>query len=195
MEDESDDTGRTSQIDLEAYRAYLTVVAESVVFERWRQKFDPADIVQDTLVHALGHTSTLAKLSDAQRVVWLRRALAGKLANLRRRFNTEARAIDREVSLERAVETSSGRYEAWLAAQTSTPSSAARRRERSLVISRALLELTHEQRSAIVLTYFLNHTLEEAGEVLERNGNAIAGLVHRGVKRLAAKLKTLEGEI
>jgi endo-1,4-beta-D-glucanase Y len=61
---------------------------------------------------------------------WLRQILARKLAHAARDFGREKRDPQRERTLQGAVDGSSARIEAWLAAQQSSPSQKMQRQER-----------------------------------------------------------------
>ena len=91
-------------------------------------------------------------------------------------------------SLEEAIEASSQRLEHWLIAEQSTPSGPVRQAEEILEMARALDELPSFQREAIVMFYWQGCSLAEIGEIMGCSGPAVAGLLHRGLKRLRERL-------
>ena len=79
-----------------------------------------------------------AALSDEARVSWLRRIFANNLLDEVRKFRTQARDVERERSLEQAMEQSASRLNHWLASEQSTPSQKAVRAEEELRLAKAL---------------------------------------------------------
>jgi RNA polymerase sigma-70 factor (ECF subfamily) len=63
------------------------------------------------------------------------------------------RDVQRERSLEAALDESASRIEGWLAAQQSSPSQQAQRHERVAELMQALAELPEAQREALVLRH------------------------------------------
>src|SRR6516162_7889338 len=94
------------------------------------------------------------------------------------------RDIGRERSLEAGIEQSSARLETWLAADQSSPSQKAERNEQLLQLADALDQLPEDQREAVVLRHLKGQSLDELARQLGRSKAAVAGLLHRGFKRL-----------
>jgi RNA polymerase sigma-70 factor (ECF subfamily) len=126
------------------------------------------------------------------RPAWLRRALANNLTDELRKLATDKRDAAREQSLEAALEQSSCRLVAWLAADQSSPSDQAARNEQALRVAEAMAKLTEAQREALVLQHWHGWTLAQIGERLGRSQVAVAGLIHRGLEQLRKHLHERE---
>jgi RNA polymerase sigma-70 factor (ECF subfamily) len=174
---------------LEAYRDYLLLLAQARVGGRLRARLDPSDVVQQTLLEA--HRDR-AQLRGDDPAPWLRKILARNIANAARDLGRARRDLARERSLEAALDESSARLEAFLAADESTPSLKARRNERVALLARALAELPDDQREAVVLRHLHGRALAEIAEAMSRTPSAVAGLLHRGLDRLRSLLQTRE---
>jgi RNA polymerase sigma-70 factor (ECF subfamily) len=177
--------------DLERYREYLRTLARLQIDDRLRGKLDPSGVVQQTLLEAYQVCNHLRGLNEAQLAAWLRRALAHNLADEVRRLRAQARDVGRERSLQQAVDESSARLEALLAAEQSSPSQEAVRQEDLLRLADALARLPEDQRAAVELHHLEGRTLAETAEVLGRTRSGAASLVFRGLKNLR---QTLEEE-
>lgn len=127
-----------------------------------------------------------------KRAAWLRQILARNLAHGVRDFGREKRNINRERSLEEAVNASSARLEAWLAAEQSLPSQKAQRNEQVLQLCDALEQLPKTQREALQLHYCQSCTLAEIAEQMERTSAAVAGLLKRGLRKLRESMREVE---
>src|SRR5438094_101704 len=113
---EPEDPSRT----LEHYRAYLHLLARLRMGPRLRSKADASDIVQVTLLKAHQALDKFRGRDPGEMAAWLRQILARTIADLGRDLGRERRDVGRERSLEAAVEESSARLEAWLAADQSS---------------------------------------------------------------------------
>jgi RNA polymerase sigma-70 factor (ECF subfamily) len=180
--------------DLERYREYLGMLARLQIDDRLRGKLDPSGVVQQTLLEAHQARAKLCGLNDAQRAVWLRRALANNLADEARRLGARMRDAARERPLERALDESSARLEALLATQQTSPSEHAVRQEDMLRLADALAGLPEDQRTAVELHHLEGRTLAEIAEVMARSRSAVASLVFRGLRNLRRKLDEGQGE-
>jgi RNA polymerase sigma-70 factor (ECF subfamily) len=178
--------------DLERYREYLRALARLQLDDRLRGKLDPSGVVQQTLLEAHQARDQLRGLTDAQLAAWLRRALAHNLADEARRLGAQVRDVGRERPLERAVDESSARLEALLAAEQASPSQQAVRQEDLLRLAEALSGLPEDQRVAVELHHLEGRTLAETAEALGRTRAAVASLVFRGLRNLRQRLG--EGE-
>ena len=177
---------------LERYRAYLRLLARLHLDPRLRGKLDPSDVVQQTLLQAHQARGQFRGRSDGELAAWLRQILARNLAHAVRDLGREKRDVGRERSLEQALDASSSRLEAWLAAEQSSPSQRAERNEQLLRLAEALAELPEAQREAVVLHYWQGRSLAEIGDQLGRTPAAVAGLLHRGLKQLHGLLQEPE---
>jgi RNA polymerase sigma-70 factor (ECF subfamily) len=174
----------------EQYRGYLRVLAELNLPAHLRAKLDPSDVVQQTLLKAHENRAQFRGESEAEAAGWLRAILANTLAEAARAFGRQQRDLTREQSLEAAVEESSARLEAWLAANQSSPSAAASRHEQLVRMAGAIDRLPEDQRRAVELRHLRGQTVAEIAAQMGRTEVAVAGLIRRGLQRLRELLST-----
>ena len=177
---------------LERFRSYLRLLAEIQFDLRLQGKLDPSDIVQQTLLQAHQAEDQFRGTNDRERAGWLRQILARTMANALRDLGRQKRDIGRHQSLEEAIEQSSARLEAWLAAEESSPSEQAEKNEQLLHLAEALMALPEAQREAVVLHHLQGWPLAKLARHLERSEGAVAGLLHRGFKKLRELLHSPE---
>lgn len=182
---EPDDEG----MQLERFRNYLRVLARTRLPRRLQSKLDPSDVVQQCLLDAARDYSQYRGTTEAELQAWLRQILAHLLSHAYRDLHADKRDVDRERSLEKALEASSARISSFLAADQSTPSAQAMRNEQDLQIARAVEGLPVDERDAVILYYFEGKNQEDIAKELGRpSGPSVAGLIRRGVKRLRKTL-------
>ena len=116
--------GQVDASALERYRAYLGLLARLHLDPRLASKLAPSDVVQATLLKAYQNLDQF-RGDDAELAGWLRRILTNTLADAARAFG----GGKRNVALERSLEDSSGRLEAFLKLDASSPSAVAMRQE------------------------------------------------------------------
>jgi RNA polymerase sigma-70 factor (ECF subfamily) len=177
---------------LERFRAYLHLLARMQLGPRLQGKLDPSDLVQQTLLQALEALDQFRGRSEAKLAAWLRQILARNLANAARDLGRAKRDVARELSLEAALEQSSARLEAWLAAEQPSPSQQAQRKEQVLRLAEALASLPKAQQEALTLHYLQGWSLGDIGRHLGRSPAAVAGLIKRGLKQLRLLLHESE---
>jgi RNA polymerase sigma-70 factor (ECF subfamily) len=117
-------------------------------------------------------------------MAWLRQILANELAGALRKFATEARDLDRELSMQADLDRSSAQLRTWLAADQPSPSQCAIREEQLLRLAQALAELPTDQRRAVELHHLQGQPLAEVGRQMGRGQEAVVGLLYRGLKKL-----------
>jgi RNA polymerase sigma-70 factor (subfamily 1) len=172
------------RIDLNAYRGYLTALAQIELGRRLRGKLDPSDVVQQSLLEAHQDLPSLQGTTEPELVAWLRTILARNLLNAARDFSAQKRDIRREQSLAQRLEDSSARLVQFLAAEQTSPSQRVIRGEDAARLATALAALPDDQRTAVLLKHFHDWKLAEIAERLDRSTLAVAGLLKRGLKKL-----------
>jgi RNA polymerase sigma-70 factor (ECF subfamily) len=173
---------------LERFRAYLHLVARSEVSPFLQGKLDVSGVVQQTLFEAHRDWDEVRSLSAERQGRWLRRLLAHNLTDEIRRLRAQGRDVRREVSLDAALEQSSARLAAILRQEGSSPSTQLQREEESFRLAEALARLPEAERDAIVLQQWHGWTLAQIAGRLGRTPGAVAGLLHRGLRRLKTLL-------
>ena len=176
-------------LELERYRDYLGLLARLQLDPRLRGKVDLSGVVQQTLLEAYHALRRLPERGPGLSPAWLRQALANNLRDEVRKFATAARDAGRERSLEAALDASSSRLEAWLAADQSSPSEQAARNEQLLALAAALARLPDDQRQAVELHHLQGRPLAEVAEQLQRSKGAVAALLFRGLQKLRTILE------
>lgn len=177
-----------SPVDPEQFRSYLRLLARLQLPRRLAPKLDESDLVQQTLAQAYRALDGFRGNSPAEMAGWLRQILARNLAHAARDHGRQKRDAGREVSLAAALDQSSARLEAWLAADQSSPSERAHRNDQLLRLAAALETLPDEQREAVELHYWQGWTLAQIADHQGRTPASVAGLVHRGLAKLRASL-------
>ena len=177
---------------LERFRNYLHLIARLHCHRRWQGKVDASDVVQQTMVQALGGLAGFRGRSESEMAAWLRQILARHLASLARDLGRQKRDASRERSLEAAIDESASRVTAWLAAEQSSPSQQVVRGEQVLRLADALAALPDAQREAVTLHHLQSWTVEEIGRHLGRTPAAVAGLLKRGLRTLRLRLAETE---
>lgn len=174
--------------NLERYRGYLTLLAQLQLDPRLRSKLDASDVVQQTLLKAHQEQAQLRGQSEAQQAAWLRAILARCLADAVRHFAKAKRDVAIERSLEAAVDQSSSRLEALLAADQSSPSQRAIKHEQLLQLVEAINRLPEAQRQAVQLRHLQGYSLAEVAQEMDRSRAAVASLLYRGLDALRESL-------
>jgi RNA polymerase sigma-70 factor (ECF subfamily) len=170
--------------DVQQYRAYLYLLARSHIGTRHQAKIDASDIVQQTLLDAHQKQAQFRGGTEAEWMAWLKQILANNLADAVRGLARAKRDVSRERSLDEQLGDSFTRVDGWLAAAQSSPSQQAVRSEELLRLANVLTSLPQAQREAIVLHHLQGLPLAEVAAQLNKTPAAVAGLLHRGLKRL-----------
>jgi RNA polymerase sigma-70 factor, ECF subfamily len=175
---------------LERYRAYLHLLATLQLDRRLQAKVEASDIVQQTLIQAIGGWDQFRGRTEAETVAWLRKILAHQLANAFRDLKRQKRDVRRERSIHADLEQSASRLGSWLAADQTSPSQRAIAGEQAVELANALANLPEAQCRAVTLHHFEGWTLEQVGEHLGRSPVAVAGLIKRALQTLRQHFQT-----
>ena len=176
------------QEELERFRNYLRFLAEIKLDRRLRHRIDASDIVQDTLLRAYAAWDTFRGDDSNQRVAWLRQILMRSILHALRDAKCAKRDVAREQRLDGILDQSSRRIQQWLAIDEQSPSEAVQQTEELLRVAEAVYQLPEAERVAVIGYYWQRGTLADISEELGRSVPAVAGLVHRGLRRLRGRL-------
>ncbi len=184
-----DRTADPDERPLEDYRDYLRFLAQVQLGPRLRAKLDASDVVQQAILQAHQGRAQFRGRTDAEWLAWLRAILANALASAARRFETGAREVGRERSLEAELEQSASRLEGLLAADQSSPSERAVRGEELVRLAGALARLPEDQRRVIELHHLKGLPVAEVARQVGRTRPAVVGLLFRGLQKLRVLLR------
>jgi RNA polymerase sigma-70 factor, ECF subfamily len=173
---------------VERYRQYLVLLADRQLDSRLRGKLDASDVVQQTLLEAHQNKEHFRGTHEQEMVAWLRKILAHNLLDAIRGLRREKRDMDREQSIDHAIEQSSVRTEGWLALEQSRPSQKLARREEALKLADAMANLPEAQREALILKNWHGWTVADIAQHMGRSSTAVAGLLKRGLQHLRQEL-------
>jgi RNA polymerase sigma-70 factor (ECF subfamily) len=177
---------------LARYESYLTLLARVEVGRRLQGKLDPADLVQDVFLECHRHFGRFRGATEPEFVGWLRRILAGVLANtLRRYFGTQARDPRLEQDIRDSLNRSSGLLTDQFAASDTSPSEAASRREQAVLLADALDRLPADYREVIVLRHLEGLTFPAVADRMERTVSSVEKLWLRAIGKLRAAVGRL----
>jgi RNA polymerase sigma-70 factor (ECF subfamily) len=179
---------------LEQYRDYLGLLARLQLAPQFQGKVDLSGVVQMTLLEAALALDQLRGQGEMTRAAWLRCILARNLTDEIRKLKTEKRDPARERSLDEALDQSSARLDSWLVAEQSSPSERAQRKELGVLVAAALARLPEKQRQAVELHHLQGWPLADVAQFLGCSKEAVAGLVHRGLRRLRELIPDSSGE-
>jgi RNA polymerase sigma-70 factor (ECF subfamily) len=151
-----------------------------------RGKVDDDDLSQEVLcrVHTSDRDGRFAGREDAEVRRFLRMTLDSVVNDLIRRFDAKKRSAALEDSLDQALDGSSARISAWLAADQTSPSQAAARRELLVRLAEGLAALPEDQRRAVELYYLQGFEAKEVAARMGKTFPSVAGLLRRGLHSL-----------
>jgi RNA polymerase sigma-70 factor (ECF subfamily) len=169
---------------LERFRHYLTLLARMEIGPGNLRHVDASGIVNATLFTAQEQWDQFRGTNDAELAGWLRRMLACNLADEFRKIHRKKRDVNRERSLDAALDQSCTRLEDWLVALQTSPSAKVVKSEQLMRLAWALGELPEDQRNAVELHHLHGCPISELAELLDRSNPSVAGLLRRGLERL-----------
>ena len=169
---------------LEAYRAYLTLIARVELDEKLRGKIAESDVVQDVFRRAQGGFDEFRGRSEPELTAWLRRILVTQLATQIRHFTAERRDVRLERRLEDAANQSSAALGRCLVDSGSSPSQQAVRREAAVLVANTLAKLPADRREVLVMRHLENRTFPEIAHRMGKPLENVKSLWRRGIKQL-----------
>ncbi|MCL4203633.1 MAG: sigma-70 family RNA polymerase sigma factor [Pirellulaceae bacterium] len=182
----------SSQPWVARYQPWLSVLARMEIDSRYQAKFSASDAVQQTLFEAWQGRDQFRGTSEGERMAWLRKILANQLARLARHYGAvQKRDAAREISLDQSLAASSMRLDGLLAADTSSPSAQAMRRERQVLLADVLERLPADYREVIILRNLEDLPHEEVARRMNRSPGAVRMLWLRALTQLRNELQQI----
>jgi len=145
-----------------------------------RRRMESRDVLQNTLVKALGAVDRFDGEESGPFLAWLATIAHHEIADLRDHHRAQRRRLDLEDGLSRA-----GDIEASVASMVSRIDLG----ERGRRLEAALLELPEEQREAVILRSFEELGFAEVGERLGRSADAARMLYARAMTALTLAMR------
>jgi RNA polymerase sigma-70 factor (ECF subfamily) len=165
----------------------MRLLAQLQIDARFRGHLDPSDLAQQTLLEAHQQREHFRGSTEGELAAWLRQMLKNNLKDEIRRLTRDRRDVRLEQSL-LALDKSSARVEAMLAADQTSPSKRAARNEELLQMAQALEKLPPAQQEAVRLHHLMGWSLSQVAEHLGRSQFAVVGLLNRGLQGLRKEL-------
>ncbi len=187
--DESNDPSRTKW--LMKYEPWLRVLARQEIHRRLSRKFDPSDVVQQTMLAAWQAWDRLEAEEEPQRLAWLRQILAHQLAHQVRHYEgTAMRSIEREQSLQDSLDQSAARLDTLLPSRDPSPSSQAVASEQRAELARALERLPDDYREVLMLRNLEELSHAEIARRMDRSEAAVRMLWLRALTALGQSIRS-----
>lgn len=181
--------GSRSALDrlMEACSPYLVAVANRELGAALRSRFDPEDVVQDTLLKAWQRFPQFRGKSEADWLAWLRQILRRNLTNLRRdHVQRTMRSIRREVSMAKATMMPQPDD---ADSESKSPDRQAQAQEQYDVLESALRRLPEHYRQVLRLHTQEELTFAQVGERLCCSAEAARKLWKRAAETLVRLLE------
>lgn len=171
------------------FEPWLRLLARVQYESQFRAKFDPSDIVQQTLAEAVRAFPQFRGGTGPELAAWLRRILAHVLAHEVRRYRgAQKRDLRREVSLDQELTHASQRLGELLPADGPSPTEAVVGQERQLQLARALERLPPDYREVLLCRHVEGLSHEETAVRLQRKPGAVRMLWVRALARLRQEI-------
>jgi RNA polymerase sigma-70 factor (ECF subfamily) len=168
---------------LARHRPFLSQEAKRIHQRKLQARFDPSDVVQQTLAEAHQGRDGFAGDNSVQMAGWLLKMLQRNMIDAVRGNRREKNNVAREQSVE-AIQRSSIRLDAVLAASQSTPSEQLMQHERVLALTAALEQLPENWQTVVRLKHLERLSLKEIAARMETTQPAVAGMLFRALERL-----------
>jgi RNA polymerase sigma-70 factor (ECF subfamily) len=152
-----------------------------------RSKLESMDLVQDTLLNALGGLNDFIYKSEGDFVRWLSKISENELRRSLKRLHADKRDIRKEVRLDNYDPTTGSAFVGINGPiDATTPSVIMSRKEDLDKLERAMDELKPEYREAIILTKIEGLSYKEISKRLGKSNDAVRKLVSRAIIALTS---------
>ena len=171
---------------IEPFRIELELLATSQMGLLLRQKIDPEDIAQETIISAVSNWNLFRNDPDSneQLWAWLKTILINEIRENYRRYTTLSRDMNREMSLVSDPSQSCAGINAYAQSDVASPQDMALRRERLEKLRSALRTLPVDEQQAVVGRYINQMKIKEIAELLQMSEKMASDRVFRGLNKL-----------
>lgn len=170
-------------------RNYLRVLAAACLHRDVRGKVDASDVVQETLMKAHQRFGQFRGNTELEWLSWIRRILVHHIADLHRRYRLAGYDVEREKSLEEAMDRSSAVLSALASTDSPSPSEHAEQRETGVVLADVLAELDPDDREIVILRNMQGMDWIEVGVRTARSPDAARMRWTRALQQLGTRLR------
>jgi|GEM_PF-941432 len=183
-------TGVLDMQQLAQFRDELEAAAAMMLSSQLRQKFDPGDLVQETLSAAAEHWADFRGASAFELRAWLKQILSSRVSSMVRRFRfAAARDVSREQTLDRPISDSGPTLADRIVSDWSTPSSPTQRIELTRAINAALQQLPDDYRLVLTLHSLQELDWPEVATRMKRTVGSVRMLWARALQKLRPHLE------
>ncbi len=173
---------------LTLYRGYLLGIATVRLDSRLRNRCNPSDVVQETMLEAFRDFHQFRGESEPEFLAWIRQILAHNLARLiEMHVLTGKRDARREISLDNRHSGSQSKLENrnhWLADDQKSPSSQFQQQEQLIQVVECLSHLPGHYRDVLMLRHIEGLSFEEVGGRLGKSSGAVRMIWLRALEQL-----------
>lgn len=172
------------------FEPWLQLIARAQVESHFAAKFDPSDVVQQTLLQAVRDLPQFRGSTGGEFMAWLRQILAHCLAHeIRRYAGTQKRDLHREVSLDQDLTAVSHRLGDLLPASGPSPCDDAVAVDRQIQLARVLERLPPDYRDVLVLRHLEGLSHDDIATRWKRKPGAVRMLWVRALARLRQEIE------
>jgi RNA polymerase sigma-70 factor, ECF subfamily len=172
--------------DLHQFHEALLARARRLCLDaRIQLKESPSDIVQETYARALRSDEPCRATNDGERLAYLFRIMGNAVIDKARAYHGPMRNVDLEQRWQQALDDSAAPWTDQVAGDGRSPLSEVLERERRDWRMTCLQQLPEREREAVTLHLEEELTPTLIGGRLGITKGAAAGLLHRGLERLA----------
>jgi RNA polymerase sigma-70 factor (ECF subfamily) len=184
---------RALDLLLERYRDYVRLLVRCRISGRLQARVDGSDLIQETLLRAAAHIGQFQGASEQEWCAWLARIAEHEVIHQRRHHEGAAkRAVGREQRLAPEAGASGvSLLGQWFAKVQTSPSLAAMRKERTLLLAEALARLPDDYREVLILRHLEGLEFTDVAQRMNRTPGAARVLWTRALKSLRMELGAL----
>ena len=170
------------------YRSYLRLTIASSMGPLLRRECDASDVLQETLLVAASQFTQFQGTDEQELLGWLRMLASRKLIDLARRLGRLKRAPKDQLSLDETPQGDHEKLVDQLAADLTSPSQAAAKREMAVKLAEALSQIDPQEAEVIWLHHVDGVGFEAIGQRIGTGRNGARGIWMRGLRNLRRAL-------